>query len=151
MLKLKLNLKSKRPTTVYSSNGKPYRLQPGSNTLLLSPEDYEALAKSLGLNTCVSEKRCDSNAAETPKREEPSVDNNNSAEEVSKGTENNEALEEQSHQDDRVEEQPSFEDSKSTDYASMSYNKLKAAYKELTGKSCKLKKEDVIEFLQEHS
>lgn len=149
MLKLKLNLKSKRPTTVYSSNGKPYRLQPGTNTLLLSPEDYEALAKSLGLNTCVSEKKCDSHVTEAPKCGDPSVDNSN-REEVFEDA-NNEVLEEQAPQDDHVDEQPSFEDNKSPDYASMSYNKLKAAYKELTGKSCKLKKEDVIEFLQEHS
>jgi hypothetical protein len=33
----------------------------------------------------------------------------------------------------------------------MSYTELKAKYKEVTGKSCKLKKDEIIAFLQEHS
>jgi len=38
-----------------------------------------------------------------------------------------------------------------TDYATMSYNQLKSEYKKVTGKSCKLKKDEIIAFLQEHN
>lgn len=41
-------------------------------------------------------------------------------------------------------------DSKEDCYASMSYTKLKAEYKRITGKQCKLKKDELIKFLQEH-
>lgn len=37
------------------------------------------------------------------------------------------------------------------DYSTWSYTKLKAEYKSITGKSCKLKKEEVIQFLQEQN
>lgn len=47
-------------------------------------------------------------------------------------------------------EQEVKEDSKEADYASMSYTKLKAEYKRITGKQCKLKKDELIKFLQEH-
>ena len=40
---------------------------------------------------------------------------------------------------------------KELDYTSMSYNELKAEYKRVTGQSCKLKKAEIIQFLQEHS
>lgn len=39
---------------------------------------------------------------------------------------------------------------KELDYTSMSYNELKAEYKRVTGQSCKLKKAEIIQFLQEH-
>jgi hypothetical protein len=38
-----------------------------------------------------------------------------------------------------------------TDYTTMSYNQLKSEYKKVTGKSCKLKKDEIIAFLQEHN
>lgn len=47
-------------------------------------------------------------------------------------------------------EQEVKEDSKEDIYASMSYTKLKAEYKRITGKQCKLKKDELIKFLQEH-
>ena len=47
-------------------------------------------------------------------------------------------------------EQEVKEDSKEADYASMSYTKLKAEYKRITGRQCKLKKDELIKFLQEH-
>lgn len=40
---------------------------------------------------------------------------------------------------------------KELDYTSMSYNELKAEYKRVTGQSCKLKKAEIIQFLQEHN
>lgn len=39
---------------------------------------------------------------------------------------------------------------KELDYTSMSYNELKAEYKRVTGQTCKLKKAEIIQFLQEH-
>ena len=42
-------------------------------------------------------------------------------------------------------------DEKDVDYSSWSYTKLKAEYKAITGNTCKLKKADVIQFLQEHN
>ena len=52
------------------------------------------------------------------------------------------------HADEHAEEPVNEE--KDPDYASMSYTELKAKYKEITGTTCKLKKAEVIQFLQEH-
>lgn len=58
---------------------------------------------------------------------------------------------ETSHESETLcNEQEVKEDSKEADYASMSYTKLKAEYKRITGKQCKLKKDELIKFLQEH-
>lgn len=43
-----------------------------------------------------------------------------------------------------------LDSSATIDYSSWSYNKLKAEYKKITGTNCRLKKGDVIAFLQEH-
>lgn len=48
-------------------------------------------------------------------------------------------------------EDKSQPDKELPDYSTWSYTKLKAEYKSITGKSCKLKKEEVIQFLQEQS
>lgn len=66
MVQLKLSLKSKRPTTLYSSDGKSYRLLPGSNTLNLEYEDYLALAKTLGLKSILPPQASDPKPATTP-------------------------------------------------------------------------------------
>lgn len=44
-----------------------------------------------------------------------------------------------------------LDNSDTIDYSSWSYNKLKSEYKKITGTNCRLKKGDVIAFLQEHS
>lgn len=52
------------------------------------------------------------------------------------------------------EPEPDAEDAQEPcdiDYTSMSYTQLKAEYKKVTGKSCKLKKDEIIAFLQEHN
>lgn len=48
-------------------------------------------------------------------------------------------------------QEPVAEESCDTDYTTMSYVQLKAEYKKVTGKSCKLKKDEIIAFLQEHN
>lgn len=69
---------------------------------------------------------------------------------------------EEHEQESMVESEPDTEDStdnadedsndaKGIDYESWSYTKLKAEYKRITGRNCKLKKAEVIQFLQEHN
>jgi len=48
-----------------------------------------------------------------------------------------------------VDNEPT-EENKTVDYTTWSYTKLKAEYKRITGSNCKLKKAEVIQFLQEH-
>lgn len=48
-------------------------------------------------------------------------------------------------------QEPVAEEPCDTDYTTMSYVQLKAEYKKVTGKSCKLKKDEIIAFLQEHN
>lgn len=52
--------------------------------------------------------------------------------------------------DDSVATNEPVEDNSAVDYSAMSYNDLKAEYKRITGNNCKLKKAEVIQFLQEH-
>lgn len=192
MVQLKLTLKSNRPSVVYSTNGKSYRLQPGSNTLNLEYEDYLALAKALSikpiLNNDNKEKHdkvsneaqhVDKKHADKLNTEDNNVDesvnteNNDTSKDAVPETPVNEQLdqhdeesvkEEESHEDesvkeedesvkeeDEVHDEESVKDESHEDYSSMSYTELKAKYKEVTGKSCKLKKDEIIAFLQEHS
>ena len=185
MVQLKLTLKSNRPSVVYSTNGKSYRLQPGSNTLNLEYEDYLALAKALSikpiLNNDNKEKHdkvsneaphVDKNHVDKPHAEDNNVDesvnteNNGTPKDTVSETPVNEQLDqhdnepnemtEESHEDESVKEESHEdesvkEDESHDDYSSMSYTELKAKYKEVTGKSCKLKKDEIIAFLQEHS
>lgn len=138
MVKLKLTLKSKHSSTVYATNGKSYRLQPGSNTLNLEYEDYLALAKSLGIKPVENKKDED----KVPEKEELKQE---TAKEEAKPTEPEPVAEPE------TAEEPVKEDAKEVDYSTWSYTKLKAEYKAITGKACKLKKDEVIAFLQEHN
>lgn len=142
MVKLKLKLKYGRPSTIYTSNGKSYKLKPGSNTLELEYEDYLALAKSLGIKPVENKKpdssKEESNSAEPKKAEDP-VKEKATAEEPTKEDPTAEA------------DKYRVEDKKEVDYTTWSYTKLKAEYKTITGKVCKLKRDEVIVFLQEHN
>ena len=175
MVQLKLTLKSNRPSVVYSTNGKSYRLQPGSNTLNLEYEDYLALAKALSikpiLNNDNKEKHdkvsneaqhVDKNHVDKSNTEDSNVDesvnteNNDTPKDAVPETPVNEQLDQ--HDEESVkedgeshEDEESVKDESCEDYSSMSYTELKAKYKEVTGKSCKLKKDEIIAFLQEHS
>lgn len=150
MVKLKLTLKSKRPSTIYASNGKPYRLQPGSNTIELEYEDYLALAKTLGIKPDDNSKSENTSKPkekkeESTKKEELKIEESEPMKEDFKVEE---SVEEEIKQEEPVDTNEEL--TKEVDYASMSYNKLKAEYKAITGKYCKLKKDEVIAFLQEH-
>lgn len=162
MVQLTLTLKSNRPSTVYSYNGKSYRLQPGSNTLNLEYDDYLALAKALSIKPIAKEpvsninKEVKEEPAEAPtvdelvKEPEPSEDINDSKDEdIQLNESNSEATVEQA--EEQVTESKDEVVEEAVDYSTWSYSKLKAEYKAITGNSCKLKKDEVIAFLQEHS
>ena len=183
MIQLKLTLKSNRPSTIYASNGKAYKLQPGSNTLNLEYDDYLALAKTLLIKPVapkpvdekstqkpVDEHKEDAQIAKDEKVEDTSkpvesktdegkdsVDEDNTETHKSPVDENKEQTEDTSetieseteeHIEESIEEPINDE---AVDYSTWSYTELKAKYKEVTGKSCKLKKDEIIAFLQEQS
>lgn len=175
MIQLKLKLNSKKPTTVYAVNGKTYVLKPGSNVLDLEYNDYISLAKALGIKP-IENKKEDAPAPvkEAPKPvvenkpiveekpvakdkpapvEEP-VREEASAEEVKDepAEENHEeAPVEETAEEVASEEAPAEEPVKEeVDYSTWTLKQLKAEYKEITGETCKLKKDEVIAFLQEH-
>lgn len=146
MVKLKLTLKSKRPSTVYASNGKVYRLNPGSNVLDLNYEDYLALAKSLGIKPAEEQNTADQVNHEESNKVEQIPEPPKEPEESVTEDPVNEAPE--AHEE--VKDEMPLEDN-GVDYSTWSYTKLKAEYKAITGKLCKLKKDEVIAFLQEHN
>jgi hypothetical protein len=149
MVKLKLTLKSKRPSTVYASNGKAYRLNPGSNVLNLNYEDYLALAKSLGIKPAEKQNDADQTKHEEHNKVEQAPESPKESEESVKEDSVNKVYEEP-EENKEVKNETLLEDN-NADYSTWSYTKLKAEYKAITGKMCKLKKEDVIAFLQEHN
>ena len=218
MVKLKLTLNSHKPSVVYSTNGKHYLLNPGTNTLNLSYEDYVALAKALSikpikanddldnsliskssnLNTAekntnveeykeeykeestVEEYKEETSNEETTNEESTNVEEStneetsndqdgSTVEETSNVEESNEESttveeytnEESTNEESTVEEVKTNVEDECTndidectnyenDYSSMSYNELRAMYKNITGESCKMKKAEIIAFLQEH-
>ena len=146
MIQLKLKLNSKKPTTVYAANGKTYQLNPGSNVLNLEYEDYLSLAKALGIKP-----------VDNKKQEEP--ENKEDQAEVKKEPENKE---DQAEEQEELENKEKKEDSPSeeqevdlvnegVDYSAWSLKQLKSEYKKITGENCKLKKDDIISFLQERT
>lgn len=173
MVQLKLTLKSNRPSVVYSTNGKSYKLQPGSNTLNLEYEDYVALATALSIKPVANkpeppqqptEETPRQEPAEAPKQGPENVEEPNSLTNESeiksqdnKSSDDNVDSNEEPAEDEAEPEEPdetlseSNEVSSVVDYSQLSYTELKAKYKEITGKSCKLKKDELISFLQEHS
>lgn len=175
MAKINFKLKAIRSVTVRALNGKLYNLKSGVNSFELEYNDYAALLKALGMKPKPEKKDVkqakasdykelkdeDSvNDTSTAQSDETSVDEHTDESEVS--TDEQEAKEDESLDEsaDELEtsqesetldnEQEVKEDSKKSDYASMSYTKLKAEYKRITGKQCKLKKDELIKFLQEH-
>lgn len=164
MVQLKLTLKSNRPSVVYSTNGKSYKLQPGSNTLNLEYEDYVALATALSIKPVANKPEPQQQPTEEAPKQEPenieepnslineseikSQDNESSDGNVDK-SEDPELDDNAAESDETLSE--SNEVNSVVDYSRLSYAELKAKYKEITGKSCKLKKDELISFLQEHS
>ena len=163
MIQLKLKLNSNKPTTVYAANGKTYQLNPGSNVLNLEYEDYLSLAKALGIKP-----------VDNKKQEEP--ENKEDLAEVKEETENKEdnpaeeqeEQEEPENKEDKTEEQEELENKEKkednpheeqevdlvnggVDYSAWSLKQLKSEYKKITGENYKLKKDDIISFLQERT
>lgn len=159
MVKLKLTLKSGRPSTVYASNGKSYKLKPGSNTLELEYEDYLALAKSLGIKPVENKKKEEPKPA--PHKEDPKPAEPEKVEEPIKeeAPVDEPAKEEPAKESEKVEdikeetpvEEPVEDKKEEVDYTTWTASQLKAEYKRITGKTCKLKKDEIIAFLQEHN
>ena len=164
MIQLKLKLNSKKPTTVYAANGKTYQLNPGSNVLNLEYEDYLSLAKALGI------KPVDNKKQEEPENKEKKEDNPSEEQEELENKEDNQAevKEESENKEDKAEEQEELENkekkednpsekqevdlvNEGVDYSAWSLKQLKSEYKKITGENCKLKKDDIILFLQERT
>ena len=166
MIQLKLKLNSKKPTTVYAANGKTYQLNPGSNVLNLEYEDYLSLAKALGI------KPVDNKKQEEPENKEKKEDNQAEVKEESENKEDKaeeqEELDNKEKKEDQAEEQGELENKEKkednpseeqavdlvnagADYSAWSLKQLKSEYKKITGENCKLKKDDIISFLQERT
>jgi len=162
-VQLKLKLNSKVPTKVYATNGKHYMLQPGSNTLNLEYNDYVSLTKALGIKTKdelhskASEKYEDIQKPAESELDEPVQTKQDNYEDNTCTVDTCDSVAEDLHEDPvSVDDAQGsvaedVQESVSHDYTEMSYTQLKAEYKKVTGKSCKLKKDEIIAFLQEHS
>ena len=151
MIQLKLKLNSKKPTTVYAANGKTYQLNPGSNVLNLEYEDYLSLAKALGI------KPVDNKKQEEHENKEKKEDNQSEEQEELENKEDNQAeVKEELDNKEKKEDNPSEEQAvdlvnTGADYSAWSLKQLKSEYKKITGENCKLKKDDIISFLQERT
>lgn len=177
MSKIKFNLKSVCSITIKDANGKAYRLKQGTNTLELDTDDYLALTKALGLKPTLlrSKQHTPKQVAkpavktndtqDTQSKQSAQVDNapslesdkvEETVESVSESsTESTDEAKEQEPTEsvDEVKEQiydTTNTDAAHTDYSTWSYNELKAEYKNITGNNCRLKKGEIIAFLQEH-
>lgn len=180
MIQLKLKLNSKKPTTVYAANGKTYQLNPGSNVLNLEYEDYLSLAKALGIKPVDNKKQEEpenkekkedspSEKQEKPENKEKKEDNPSEKQEEPENKEDQaEVKKEPENKKDQAEEQEELENkekkednpseeqevdlvNEGVDYSAWSLKQLKSEYKKITGENCKLKKDDIISFLQERT
>ena len=162
MIQLKLKLNSKKPTTVYAANGKTYQLNPGSNVLNLEYEDYLSLAKALGIKPVDNKKQEEPENKEkkedNPSEKQEETENKEDQAEVKKEPENRkdqaeeqEELENKEKEDNPSEEQKVDLVNEGADYSAWSLKQLKSEYKKITGENCKLKKDDIISFLQERT
>ena len=174
MAKINFKLNAIRSVTVRALNGKLYNLKSGVNSFELEYNDYAALLKALGMQPKPEKKdvkQIKVSDSQELKDEEPvndtttqsyktSLDEHDDGSEVSEDEqevqedelfdESADVLEASQESETLCNEQDVKEDGKEADYASMSYTKLKAEYKRITGKQCKLKKDELIKFLQEH-
>ena len=167
MAKINFKLNAMRSVTVRALDGKLYNLKSGVNSFELEYKDYAALLKALGMqpkpekkdvkqskvsdskelkyNESITDEK-PVNDTSTTQPDETSLDEHTDESEASEDEQ--EAQEDES--EDSLDEQEVKEGIKGVDYTSMSYTKLKAEYKRITGKQCKLKKDELIKFLQEH-
>ena len=163
MIQLKLKLNSNKPTTVYAANGKTYQLNPGSNVLNLEYEDYLSLAKALGIKPVDNKKQEETENKEkkedNPSEKQEETENKEDQAEVKKEPENKKdqaEKQEELENKEKKEDNPSEEQevdlvNEGVDYSAWSLKQLKSEYKKITGENCKLKKDDIISFLQERT
>lgn len=179
MIQLKLKLNSNKPTTVYAANGKTYQLNPGSNVLNLEYEDYLSLAKALGIKPVDNKKQEEHENKEdraevkeesenkekkedNPAEEQEETENKEDQAEVKEEQKEFESTEDQTEEQEELENKEKKEDNPSeeqevdlvnggVDYSAWSLKQLKSEYKKITGENCKLKKDDIISFLQERT
>lgn len=164
MVQLKLKLNSKKPTTVYATNGKTYLLNPGSNVLNLDYEDYLSLAKALGIKPVENkkdtfvEKPADKVQESAQEQEQPRDEESVKVQEQL-GEQTTDPIEESTQEKEtdpapteevRELEKESDSVNEKFDYSDWTLKQLKAEYKKITGESCRLKKDEIIKFLQEH-
>ena len=175
MAKINFKLNAIRSVTVRALNGKLYNLKSGVNSFELEYNDYAALLKALGMQpkpekkdvkqTKVSDSKelkdeetvNDTSITQSGETSLDEHDDGSEVSEVSEEVKEDESLDESVNELEASQESETLcneldvkEDGKEADYASMSYTKLKAEYKRITGKQCKLKKDELIKFLQEH-
>ena len=161
MSKVQLKLKSVCAITIKDANGKSYRLKSGQNVLDLEYEDYLALTKSLGIRPKsnndnklkpvhkVPDKVEDKKEDKVAASQDDSAPKSNDTSTVDESTPSDDNHDE-AKADDTNDEQSTPEKDASIDYSTLTYNQLKAEYKSITGINCKLKKNEIIAFLQEH-
>lgn len=165
MSKISFTLNAFNKVTVYDLKHRPYRLHGGINNMELEYEDYVLLVKALGMTPMpnpeeakpIEKQRIEEVSTEVMDAEKPTQHEEPTDELKAEEFQTNEQAAEEYTQIDNVEDETTSEESaveepekeNTVDYSTWSYTKLKNEYKRITGKSCKLKKEEVIEFLQE--
>ena len=173
MVKLQLTLKSDKPNFVHALNGKSFKLQPGANTLILEYDDYVSLATALGIKpidneikqdvecsrddhldtheqACTHDEALDSS---TEPEQPINTDNTDNADSTEQETiENTDESSQDAELEDSIESNTTEVETEAKkeliDYSSWPISRLKSKYKSVTGNVCKLKKDEIIEFLQ---
>ena len=161
MSKIKFKLKSVCTTYVKDTKGKLYKLNPGLNTLELDYDDYVSLATALGIRVKHNSDAAAKDSSDSSKHNEQLVTESYQQSTVKDTVDNVVKDDVDSTSDidntDKTDTETNDEvydgldNSDVIDYYSWSYNKLKSEYKKITGTNCRLKKGDVIAFLQEHN
>lgn len=178
MVKLQLTLKSDKPNFVHALNGKSFKLQPGANTLILEYDDYVSLATALGIKpidneikqdvecsrddhldtheqACTHDEALDEHTFEkldlSTETEQPiNTDNADSTEQeiIENTDESSQGVEIEDSIESNTVEVETEAKKELIDYSSWPISRLKSKYKSVTGNVCKLKKDEIIEFLQ---
>ena len=176
MVKLQLTLKSDKPNFVHALNGKSFKLQPGANTLILEYDDYVSLATALGIKpidneikqdveysrddhldtreqACTHDEALDSSTeTEQPINTDDVESDDNTDSNEQETIENKDESSQDVELEDSIESNTAEVETEAKkeliDYSSWPISRLKSKYKSVTGNVCKLKKDEIIEFLQ---
>ena len=178
MVKLQLTLKSDKPNFVHALNGKSFKLQPGANTLILEYDDYVSLATALGIKpidneikqdveyshddqldaheqTCTHDEALDEHTFETldsSTETEQHINTDNADSTEQEAIENTDESSQDAELENSIESNTAEVETEAKkeliDYSSWPISRLKSKYKSVTGNVCKLKKDEIIEFLQ---